>query len=455
MLHQQQYNYPPQPGQAGYYDGQPQMGVPTYQTTSNIDPKADQRFDRATPAYNDVWAAVLWIISLGAVVVVGFYKLGKSEKELPSDMDYGKITGYTILSVVIGLCLSVPLHYFMKNHAEKLIYAANVTYIGLMACFTIYLFALGTVFAGVITLLFALLYAVWFAMVRDRIPFAAKCLSTSAEIVDQYKATMVNAAAWLMTTMLFIVLWSFGVYSKDGLDAGNFVMWLWLLLFYWSVQVFANIIHVTTCGVVAMYYFTGGGQAMPANPTMGAMRRATSYSLGSICFGSLIVAALKTFRAMVRQAMRGENEFVRCIVMCVVDCIERLMEYFNEYAYVQVAVYGKSYIQAAKDTWNLVKTSGVLALINDQLLQVVFIMFALGGGLLTGAVLLIASGTWVYFVLGLFIGMTVVSMLAGLVQSGVQTLFVCFAEDPMALQRSNPMLYDAFNTTMAGYTSDA
>ena len=30
------------------------------------------------------------------------------------------------------------------------------------------------------------------------------------------------------------------------------------------------------------------------------------------------------------------------------------------------------------------------------------------------------------------------------------TIFVCFAEEPMALQRSNPAFYEAINVAMAG-----
>ena len=61
------------------------------------------------------------------------------------------------------------------------------------------------------------------------------------------------------------------------------------------------------------------------------------------------------------------------------------MQYFNRYAYIEIgmchlcphvspevlkgiiALYGKSYFRAAKDTWRLFKDRGIDALVNDQL----------------------------------------------------------------------------------------
>jgi len=43
------------------------------------------------------------------------------------------------------------------------------------------------------------------------------------------------------------------------------------------------------------------------------------------------------------------------------------VEFFNRYAYIEIALYGKSYINAARDTWRLFKDRGIDALINDSL----------------------------------------------------------------------------------------
>jgi hypothetical protein len=39
----------------------------------------------------------------------------------------------------------------------------------------------------------------------------------------------------------------------------------------------------------------------------------------------------------------------------------------RSYAYIEIALYGKPYIQAAKDTWRLFKDRGIDTLVNDSL----------------------------------------------------------------------------------------
>jgi len=56
------------------------------------------------------------------------------------------------------------------------------------------------------------------------------------------------------------------------------------------------------------------------------------------------------------------------VATCILDIIDSLMQYFNQYAFAQIAIYGKTYCQAAKDTWDLVHSHGVEAIINDNLI---------------------------------------------------------------------------------------
>lgn len=73
-----------------------------------------------------------------------------------------------------------------------------------------------------------------------------------------------------------------------------------VLLLYWMLEVVKNVVHVTTSGVVATWYFLQDN--IPRNPTLSSLRRSVTTSLGSITFGSLIVAFIKTLRFLVRMA---------------------------------------------------------------------------------------------------------------------------------------------------------
>jgi hypothetical protein len=65
-----------------------------------------------------------------------------------------------------------------------------------------------------------------------------------------------------------------------------------------------------------------------------------------------------------------------------------------------VAVYGKDFCSAAKDTWNLVKTRGVSAIINDSLVGSILDLGALLVGLLTAGFGLLYVGK--YFIMFIY-----------------------------------------------------
>ena len=114
------------------------------------------------------------------------------------------------------------------------------------------------------------------------------------------------------------------------------------------------------------------------------------------------------------------------------------MEYFNVYAFSHIAIYGCSYLEAAKKTWEMVKSCGIL---NDNLIFPVLnltavvdsFVLSVGFGLLAKDTLI---GGAVFF-----ISFVVHEMMYRPVYSGVVTLFVCFAENPAALQESNPAFH--------------
>jgi hypothetical protein len=53
-----------------------------------------------------------------------------------------------------------------------------------------------------------------------------------------------------------------------------------------------------------------------------------------------------------------------CILGCIISLLDWVVEFVNRYAFVSIALYGKSYFAAAKDTWRLIKDRGIDALVN-------------------------------------------------------------------------------------------
>eukprot|EP00483_Globobulimina_turgida_P001561 UN01563 len=177
-------------------------------------------------------------------------------------------------------------------------------------------------------------------------------------------------------------------------------------------------------------------------------------SFGSVCLGSLIVAFLQAVRAMLRLSKNSRN-ILACIALCLLGCIERLIRYFNKYAYAQCAIYGTSFVESAKATWNLFMTRGILAIINDDLTGMTIVCGSLIGGVVSSATGF-AIGYIFYndsndayptvpialAIYGFFIGLVLCHCVLMVIASAVIALFVCYAEDPAAMNQNRPEEYN-------------
>ena len=116
-------------------------------------------------------------------------------------------------------------------------------------------------------------------------------------------------------------------------------------------------------------------------------------------------------------------------------------------------MYGQSYCEAAKETWELFKSKGFDAIINDDLTSTALNISCLFAALLSGAItagvakFVVDNEYWYYWALVAALvafGLTLCAMVV--VRSGIATIFVCFAEDPAALSVTKPHDYDVITS---------
>jgi len=277
--------------------------------------------------------------------------------------------------------------------------------------------------------------------------------------VSLFPGSQVVAYLSIIVKIGFFMFWCYVVtLSQRFQPTQNYIASTFLIFsFYWTFEVIKNIVHVSVSGVVATWYFMSNN--MPANPTLGSFKRAMTTSLGSIAFGSLIVAVIKTMRTLLRAFMnRGSRNWIILILswiaMCFLACLDRLAQYFNHYAFCQVAIYGKTYIEAAKSTWNLMKHAGLQAIVNDNIIDGVLWMGVLFGALGSGFSGYFLSSLffhtvypWAGFGMGFGIGFILLILAMQCLDSAVATIFVCFAEDKETLRANQPELYQLLMDT--------
>lgn len=455
---------PPQPGVAYTTStatpgvDMPVQGIPLYPESN--EPKA-KKF--VVQGYQDLWAAILFILCMIGCIVLGIYNFstsfGETEHregtEAPVLRDEVGLSSATLVGLLFGmvalaaLLATISLLLFSKFPLQAII-AANVASIVMMVISSIVSFVLGSVFAGVITLLFAIINAVILYVYRSRIPFSALLMKTCSGIAITYKGLIFSNYALVALFAVFTIMWTSAVYpsvyrlnENNGTASGGdgAIVLYCMFCYFWASQVAFNTMHVTTSGVTATWYFVGGDAHMPRNPTLASFKRAVTTSFGSICFGSLLVAILKFLQYVVRSQRENENDFISCIVLCLLRCLESLLEYFNHFAFVYCAIYGYDYITAAKKTFALASNCAFAATFNESLVNTTLVVTSLAASLI-GFLVFWGTVNMAVGIVAFFITLFVHVQVFRVLDSSTTALFICFAEEPNTLAIVNRELYE-------------
>lgn len=248
---------------------------------------------------------------------------------------------------------------------------------------------------GIVFAIFAIFAIICFISWIPRIPFAVVMLQTAMDVARHHGHVFLVSfvggifsagfAAWFSITLVSIyVAYEPGNQGQPNPACVNggcsSAIVIGLIVFvtfagYWISEWIKNTIHTTIAGVYGSWYFCSGKPGgMPRGITRGAFRRATTYSFGSVSLGSLLVALINMLRqacSIAQQNEAAQGNIIGTIFFCLLGCIISLLDwavqFINRYAFCHIALYGKPYIPAAKDTWTMMKDRGIDALVNDCL----------------------------------------------------------------------------------------
>lgn len=470
-------------------------------------------------AYRDKWFAVAFVAHLfgvvGAAAVLGpaawnkaassSSDAGSNEYGFEKDQDDGMSTSengatddegappkeFWIAVVAIAMATAPALSFIaltaMSRNAVALIKASlwfSIVLCGLSAIFLIAVAPPAGIFYGIFTVCL-----IWYARrVQSRIPYAASNLKCGITVLKANMGLGLVALGSMVGLLSYSFGWVWAIVGTMQLDAmtenisaswdssgsseyssgdqsdlsslGSFVAFLFVLSFYWTHQVLKNIVRATVSGVVGTWWFSPEeAGSFCSTAVSGSFIRSTTYSLGSICFGSLIVAILQVVRDSLRSAQNNRNGgILRCIALCLLNYIERLVEYFNKWAYIYVGLYGYGYIDAGKRVFNLFKTRGWSTIIADNLVNRLLGIMSLTIGLVTGVSTLFAAFLveefesqqgWmgIGFVVGFLVGLILSGVFMGLLSSAVDAVIVCYAEAPKELEESHPTIAQEMSQT--------
>lgn len=166
---------------------------------------------------------------------------------------------------------------------------------------------------------------------------------------------LINIIIFIMQLMALIsMLYFAGAFEDDPSDlknaAASIIMIFFTLSAYWTSEVTKNISTVIVSGTVGTWWFAPlEASSFCSSAVADSFKRATSYSFGSICCGSLLVAILNVIIDSLKRSRTNRNcILLSCVITCILQLLERLAEYFNKWAFVYVGLYGYDYMTAGE-----------------------------------------------------------------------------------------------------------
>lgn len=226
------------------------------------------------------------------------------------------------------------------------------------------------------------------------------------------------------------------------------------LVTYWGLAIIRNAALTSIYGTVGEWYY------QDKIAVCAPMCRSVTSCLGSVAFGSLLVAAVQTLHDTLHAL--AQKGYIPAWVMCCIDrclkMVEAAINYLNMYGFVQVAIHGDGFIAASRRAYQFLKYKGFTALINDSIVGRMQWVGAVTGGLLAGIAPILVL-RWEHgakldnlhldghqesalLTAGFALGAFVVHTLISPVHAIVTALLVCFAEHPDVLAEKHRGAYE-------------
>lgn len=238
--------------------------------------------------------------------------------------------------------------------------------------------------------------------------------------VDYSEYVYSNAAKYLFLYMLFVWFWT----SEFILATGQLV--------------------ISMC--FAGWYFERDKSKAGLTTVSWSFREVGWYHLGTAAFGSLIIAVIKTIRAVIaylqKRAKKTKNkvlEYILCILACCVWCLEKIMKFINKHAYIMTVIYGYSFCKSARKGFflllrNILRVAAI-NMISGFLMFIwkfsipLFVTFLCYLGVAYTVPASTVSDIVAPLVITFFISYWIAAMFIDIFSMGIETILFCYIAD--------------------------
>eukprot|EP00250_Pteridium_aquilinum_P013458 c21355_g1_i1 orf=200-1948(+) len=287
---------------------------------------------------------------------------------------------------------------------------------------------------GILCLIFSICQSLYACWVSNRTKYAAELLFFSLSAAKKVRGTYLISTWVLLVASVWVVFWSFGVVSALSFKLAPLVVLALLASLAWTLETLRNVVCTATARGVAAHYL----DSVARTHWDRSLHSAFTSWFGSICLGSLVVPILHVLRVVARGINRihGDNEFMFSCADCFYKVTHSFTMYANNWAYVQVAIHRKTFVQASRDTFNLFIKEGLDIVIEKDLTSSFCVLSGVSGGMCC----VLVSGGWTFgthkaltssvSIIAFFIGYFLVRITMAVPQGAVCAHYVSYGENP-------------------------
>ncbi|VEL11545.1 unnamed protein product [Protopolystoma xenopodis] len=187
-------------------------------------------------------------------------------------------------------------------------------------------------------------------------------------------------------------------FVKYGGNAWSFYLQAYnLFMAFWLFVFLSGLSQMVLAGAIASWYWAWEKpKDVPVFPVLISFLRTCRYHLGTVAFGSLLIAIVMLIRAliaMLRRQLAGKTNcparFVLCICACCFWCLDKVLRFITKNAYIVTAILGKSFCPAAANAFFLILRNCLRLLVVDSVTG--FFLF------IGKLVVTVGAGTLAYF----------------------------------------------------------
>lgn len=253
------------------------------------------------------------------------------------------------------------------------------------------------------------------------IPFTAIVLRGGTSIVLGHGLSVL--AVEVLVSVLFLgqlALTLLALLSTDT-KAGLYFHVLFFFELFWFQANAVYFFMVFIASITVVHIFNAG---RPARNFIESFSN-TLYAAGSICLGGLLLAVVQVLRYMLhlagaedREREQSQRSFLSRILAFVIEIVlvflEEVIRLANDWVFVYIAIYGKSYKKALEESFEKATEPGNSMLINTLIVDKT--LWFLG----------ILSSLFYLFTLGIFIDLKLAVSNGSYLEIGLPTVFVVF-----------------------------